>query len=155
MLIILSSFSDFLAQDRTKCLFLNDETCMVRPTPIDLNPAELKYYALMITLDKCTGSSNVLSPEICVRKETKDKNVKSFNVITNKNEAKTMAKHILCDCKCKFNSTACNSNQKWNNKTCQCERKNYRKCKKDYSWNPSKCICENSKYLKRYFSDRV
>ena len=42
----------------------------------------------------------------------------------------------------------CNSNQKWNNKTCQCECKNYRMWKKDYSWNPSTCICENSKYLK-------
>ena len=51
-------------------------------------------------------------------------------MITNKNEAKTMTKHIPCDCKCKFNSTTCNSNQKWNNKTCQCECKNYRKCKK-------------------------
>ena len=38
--------------------------------------------------------------------------------------------------------------KKWNNKTCQCEYKNYRRCKKDYSWNPSTCICENSKYLK-------
>ena len=26
---------------------------------------------------------------------------------TNKNEAKTMAKHISDDCKCKFNSTIC------------------------------------------------
>ena len=41
-------------------------------------------------------------------------------MITNKNEAKTMTKHISRDCKCKFNSTACNSNQKWNKKTCQC-----------------------------------
>ena len=59
-----------------------------------------------------------------------------------------MTKPILCDCKCKFNSTTCNSNQKWNNKTCQCECKNYHKCKKHYSWNPSTCICENSKYVK-------
>ena len=59
-----------------------------------------------------------------------------------------MTKHISCDCQCKFNSTTCNSNQKWNNKTSQCECKTYRKCKKDYSWNPSTCICENSKYLK-------
>ena len=59
-----------------------------------------------------------------------------------------MTKHTSCDCKCKFNSTTCNSNQKWNNKTCQCECKNYRKCKKDYSWNPNTSICENSKYLK-------
>ena len=44
--------------------------------------------------------------------------------------------------------TTCTSNQKWNNKTCQGECKNYCTCKKDYSWNPSTCICENSKYLK-------
>ena len=45
-------------------------------------------------------------------------------MITNKNYAKTMAKHIPCDCKCKFNSQTCNSYQKWNNETCQ------RECKK-------------------------
>ena len=43
---------------------------------------------------------------------------------------------------------SCNSNEKWNNETCQCEYKNYRKCKKDYSWNPRTCTSENSKYLK-------
>ena len=59
-----------------------------------------------------------------------------------------MTEHISCDCECKFNSATCNSNQKWNNKICQCESKNYRKCKKDYRWNPSTCICENSKYLR-------
>ena len=69
-------------------------------------------------------------------------------MITNKNEAETMTKLILCDCKSKFNSTAYNSNQKWNNKICQCEFKNYRKSKKDYTWNPSTCICENGKYSK-------
>ena len=26
-------------------------------------------------------------------------------MMTNKNEAKAMTKHISCDCKCKFNST--------------------------------------------------
>ena len=40
-------------------------------------------------------------------------------------EAKKLAKRISCDAKCKFNSTTCNSNEKWNNKTCQCECKNY------------------------------
>ena len=102
----------------------------------------------MISLCKCTGSCNVLSPKICVPTETKNINVKVFNTITNKNEAKAMTEHISCDCKCKFNSTTCNSNQKWNNKTCQCECKNYCKCKIYYSWNPSTCISENSKYLK-------
>ena len=61
-----------------------------------------------------------------------------------------MAKYVSFDCKCKLNSTICTSNQEWNNKTYQCECKNYSKCKKDYNWNPSTCICENTKYLKKY-----
>ena len=73
-------------------------------------------------------------------------------MITNENEAKTMTQHVLCDCKCKFISTNCHSNQKWDNKTCQSVCKNYRTCKKDYSWNPNTCICENSKHL-RSFAD--
>ena len=40
---VLLSFSKSLACDQTKCLFLNDEPCMVRPTLIDMNPNELIY----------------------------------------------------------------------------------------------------------------
>ena len=68
-------------------------------------------------------------------------------MITNKNEAKVMTEHISFDCKCKFNRTVCNSNQKWNSKSCQWECKSYCTYKKDYSWNPSTCFFENSKYL--------
>ena len=32
-------------------------------------------------LDNCTGNCNVLSPKICVPKETKEINVKTFNMI--------------------------------------------------------------------------
>ena len=49
---------------------------MVRPSLIDLNPSELKYYLFMISLVKCTASCNVLSPKICVPKETKYINIK-------------------------------------------------------------------------------
>ena len=66
-------------------------------------------------------------------KKTKDIKVKAFNMITNKDEAKTMKEYISCNCKCKFNSTTCNSKRKWNNKTWQCECKNYFKCEKYYS----------------------
>ena len=58
-----------------------------------VNPFELKYQFL-ISLDKCTGGCNVLSPEICISKKEK-KNLKAFNMITNKNEAKTMTKHFM------------------------------------------------------------
>ena len=85
---------------------------MVRPTIIDMNLVELKYYLFMTSLNKCSGSYNVLSPKICAPKETKDINVKTFNMITNKDEAKAMTEHISCDCKRKFNSKICISNQK-------------------------------------------
>ena len=79
-----------LACDQTKCLLLNDEPCMVRPTHIDLNPVELKYYPFMSSLNKCTGSCSVLSPKICVLKKTKDIAFKAFDMIKIKNEAKTL-----------------------------------------------------------------
>ena len=97
-----------------------------------------------------TGSCNVLSPKICVPKETKDISVKAFIMITSKDEAKAMTEHISCDYKCKLNSATCNSNLKWNKITWQCECKNYRKCEKDYSWNSSTCTCDDSNYLKSF-----
>ena len=92
LFIVLLSCSESLARNRTKCMFLNDEKCMVRSTLIDLNPVELKYYPFMISLNKCTGNCNVLSPKICVPKETRDIYVKAFNTIRNKNEAKPVTK---------------------------------------------------------------
>ena len=44
-----------------------------------------------------------------------------------------MTEHISCHCKCKFNSIICNSKQKWNDKTCQCECKSFAKGERDYS----------------------
>ena len=117
VLLVLLIFSESLARDRTKCMSLNNGPSMVRLTLIDLNPVELKHYAYMISLDKCSGSCNVLSPEICVPKKNKT-NVKAFNMKTCKNEAKTITKHTSCDCKCKFNNTTYNANEKSNNKTC-------------------------------------
>ena len=90
---------------------------MVKPA-LDMNPVELKCYPFMINLNKCTGSCNLLSPKICVPKERIDINVNAFNMKTNKNDGKVMKKHTSCDCKSKFSSTACNSKQKWDNKTC-------------------------------------
>ena len=136
-LIVLLGFSESSARDQTKCLFLNDKSSMVRPILIDKNPVELKYYPFMIIIDKLTGSSNVLSPKICVPKETKGIYVQEFNMITNKDEAEALVKHLSCNCKCKFNSKTCKSNQKWNYKTFQFECKSYCKWKKYYIWNPN------------------
>ena len=135
----------------------NNEPCMISPTLLHLNLAELNYYPFMISLEECNGSCNAadnLSAKVCVPSKTKDVNAKAFN-ITRTYEAKILIKHISCNCKYRFNSRTCNSNQKWNNGKCQCECKNYRRCKKDYSWNPSTCFYENSRYLKDIVDDLV
>ena len=73
---------------------------MLWPTIIDLNNIHsYEYYLFMIIWDKCTESCNVWTPKTCVPKETKDRNIKAFNILTNKNEAKTMMGHISCNFK--------------------------------------------------------
>ena len=118
LIIVLLSFSESLVRNRTKCMFLNNEPCMVRPILIYMNLVEHKYYPFIFSLNKGTGSCNDLSPKMCIPKETQGINIKAFKIITNKDEAKAMTENISCDCKCKFNSRNCNSKQKWNNKTC-------------------------------------
>ena len=78
----------------------------------------------MISLDKCNGGCNVVDYllKICVPSETNDVNVKVFNKVTRINQAKALIKH-LCNCKCKLDSTTCNSDQKWNNDKHQCQCK--------------------------------
>ena len=91
-LIALLSFSSSLV---AKCVSLNDEPCMVRPALIDLNPVESKYYPLVISLDKCNGRCNALSPKICFPKKTKYKNVKVFTLITSKKKLKQW-QNVFC-----------------------------------------------------------
>ena len=69
--IVLLSFDRSLA---TKCMSLSNESCMVRPTVIDLNPIELNYYPFMISLYKCNEICNAiddLSTKICIPSKTK------------------------------------------------------------------------------------
>ena len=68
MFIMLLSFSESL---NTKCVSINDEKYMVRPTLADLNFVDLRYYPFMVSLDKFSRSCNILSPKICVPKKQK------------------------------------------------------------------------------------
>ena len=90
MFFVLLSFSESLAH--VAKVWLNKmalfKWCMIRPTLIELNSIDLKCYPFMISLDKCIQSLNILSPKISVPKNTKYINVKAFDMITNKNEAK-------------------------------------------------------------------
>ena len=94
---------------------------MIKTTRIGLNPIELSYYSVMVSLRKCSGScaaAEDLSTKTYISNETKYINIRVFNMITRIKEAKTLIKDISCDYKCKFNNTTCISNQNWNNETC-------------------------------------
>ena len=51
LFFVLLTFNESLASNQKKCLFLNDEPCMVRPTLIDMNPVKFKYYPFVISIE--------------------------------------------------------------------------------------------------------
>ena len=131
MFIELLSFNGPLA---TKCMSVNNDPCMTRPTLIDLNHVKFNYFPFMISLDKCNGSCNnsvdELSAKVYVPSKTKGVNVNVFNMITRMNETKTLVNYLSCTCECKFDSTAFNINQNGimkhanvNAKTIKCAKK--------------------------------
>ena len=61
---------------------------MVRPSIVNVNTIELKYYSFIISLNKCTGVCNVLSSKISFPKETRNIYVKAFNLTKNEDEVK-------------------------------------------------------------------
>ena len=72
-------------------------------------------------LDRCLGSCNTLNDllhKVCVPNKTEDLNLSVFNILTEINESKTLIKHILCECKCKFGGRKCNADQWWDNVKC-------------------------------------
>ena len=70
-------------------------------------------------------------------------------------KVETLVEHIWCNCKCKFDSAACNSNQKWSDDKCQCECKKYRTCKIGCSRNSRTFIFGNCRYFKSILGDSV
>ena len=55
-------------------------------------------------------AKNDLSNKVYILSKTEDLNLSVFNMIRGINKSKTLAKHILCECKCKLDGTKFNSN---------------------------------------------
>ena len=123
MVVLLTSIVH--ASNNTKCLPWSNQHCTTQPNFINLHPNEytqvLCYYSFPVNLDRFIGSSNTLndlSSKLCIPKKTEDLNLSIFNIIIGRNESKTLTNNISCKCKCKFDGSKCNSNQKWNNHKC-------------------------------------
>ena len=95
MSITLLSFRWYLA---TKYISLIIESCLGRPTLIDLNPNEPDVYPLSIGLDRCNGTCNTLddpSDRICVQNISDDVNLQAFKMITRINETNILTKFCM------------------------------------------------------------
>ena len=106
------------APNHTKYVSLTNQKSTIQPTFINLHPSaysqEFHYYQFSPKLDRCVGRCNTLNylcNKACVPHKTEDSNLSVFNMITGINESKTLTKHILCKCKCKFDGRKCNSDQ--------------------------------------------
>ena len=69
----------------------------------------------MISLDRCNGNCDALDgllSNIYILNKTENVNLNVFNMITRRDKSKRLAKHISCNCKCKFDDRKYNSKQK-------------------------------------------
>ena len=137
------------ASNHTKCVLLSNQKCNIQPSLSNLHPnessQEFYYYPFSVKLDACVGRWNSLidlSKKVCIPNKTEDLNLSVFNMVTGIKESKTLAKHISCECKWKYDGTKSKWNQWWNNENCQCECKKIHVCEKDYVWNTATCNCK-------------
>ena len=101
--------------NHTQCVSLSNQKCITQPSLINLHPneysQEFHYYPFSVKLDRCVGSCNTLndlSNKVCVPNKI-GLNLSVFDMITEIHESKTLTKHILCECKCRFDGRKCNS----------------------------------------------
>ena len=107
--VSLASVAKVSDHANSNCISFSNQPSMIRPTLIDLNPDEnnqgLHYYPFLFKVDRCNGSCNTLddlSSKIYVPNKAEDVNLNFLNIIAGINELTALTKHILCDCKCKF-----------------------------------------------------
>ena len=70
----------------------------------------------------CKNTNNPLA-KLCVPDVVKNLNFKVFNLVSGINETRRVEWHKTCKCKCRFNSSACNNKQRWNDDKYRCECK--------------------------------
>ena len=81
--------SDVLNVNSLECVSINNQECKIRPEIINLNNNEPLFYPYSIKINKWKGSCNTINDpyaKICVPDQTKNTNVKVFNLMSRTNE---------------------------------------------------------------------
>ena len=101
MLVILL-ISLVYRSNHTKSVLFSYQICMIQLTFINLHSngysQDLHSYPPVVKLDRCVWSCNNLNDlpnKVCVPSKTEDLNIYVFNMITGKNESKTLKKKKL------------------------------------------------------------
>ena len=84
---------------------------MTQPTFINFHPKTFTIIHLSLNYIYVVGDCNTihsLSNKVCVSNKTEDLNL---SLIAGINESKILAKHMSCQCKCKFDGKKYDSNQ--------------------------------------------
>ena len=77
-------------------------------------------------MNKCKGSCNTINDscaKICVPDNTKNTNVKVFNLMSRTNETRHINWHKTCNCRCRLDSSVYSNKPRWNEGKCRCECK--------------------------------
>ena len=134
-----------------ECVSMNNQECKVRPEIVNVNSKGPVFYSFSIKTNKYSGSCNIINDlyaKLCVPDVIKNINIKVFNLMLRTNETSYVKWHETWKCKCRLDTSVCDSKQRWNKNKCRCESKELIDkgvCDKRFTWNPSNCECECDK----------
>ena len=121
------TFLNLSNENSLECVSMNNQECKIRTEIINLNTNEPLFYPDSIEIDKCKGSCNTINDpysKTCVPDESKNTNVKVFNLISRTDETRHIKwTHKTCKCRSRLNASVCNNKQRWNVDKCRCECK--------------------------------
>ena len=121
----LAFLSTLTSLNMLSCISMNNQECKERPQIVSVNGDSPVFFPYSIKTSKCSGScnniNNPLAKLLCCqnRDVVKNLNIKVFNLVSGTNEIRRIDE--MCKCKCRFNSSVCNNNQRWNDDKCRCE----------------------------------
>lgn len=82
--VAIISFRKIVVTQKVRCIFLNNQPYLAMPNLINLNPSQIHYCLVMVSLDISYGSCNTvddLCDKTCGPNKAKYVNLKLFNVI--------------------------------------------------------------------------